>query len=133
MEIVYRSIQPEDYNHVRQLLIDSGWQHRVADLNRFKKMIERADRAIVASDGEQVVGFARALCDESSNGYISTVVVAEGKRRKGIGRGLVERLMEGEDAESITWVLRAGRGSEGFWEKMGFKRSGVAMERVRKR
>jgi N-acetylglutamate synthase-like GNAT family acetyltransferase len=132
MEIIYRSIEPEDYNQVRQLLMDSGWQPRVADPDRFQKMIQRVDRTVVAFEGERVVGFARALCDEASNGYISTVAVAEDKRGEGIGRGLVKRLMEGEEAERITWVLRAGRGSEGFWEKMGFKRSEVAMERVRK-
>jgi hypothetical protein len=31
----------------------------------------------------------------------------------------------------VTWVLRAGRGSNGFWEKLGFKPSEIAMEKVR--
>ena len=31
----------------------------------------------------------------------------------------------------ITWVLRAGRESCGFWERFGFTASDVAMERVR--
>jgi N-acetylglutamate synthase-like GNAT family acetyltransferase len=132
MEIIYRSIEPKDYDAVRQLLIDSGWRNRVEDPDRFKKMIQEAGRVVVAFEGERVVGFARALCDEASNGYISTVAVAEDKRGEGIGRGLVERLTGGEEADRITWVLRAGRGSDGFWEKMGFKRSEVAMERVRK-
>ncbi len=132
MEIAYRAVEPRDYHNVRQLLIDVGWQQRVADLDRFKKMIERAGRTVVAFEGERVVGFARALCDDASNGYISTVAVAEDKRRLGVGRELVRRLMAGGDVQRITWVLRAGRGSQGFWEKMGFKKSVIAMERVRK-
>ena len=53
-----------------------------------------------------MVGFARALCDGVSNGYLSMVAVAEDKRGLGIGRELVQRLT-GDDPD-ITWVLRAG-------------------------
>jgi hypothetical protein len=44
---------------------------------------------------------------------------------------MVRRLMDVEGPRKITWVLRSGRGSDGFWEKMGFKKSEVAMEKVR--
>jgi predicted N-acetyltransferase YhbS len=125
----YRPITPEDYESVRRFLSEAGWQHRVADPETFEKMLENTNRCIVAVDGSRVVGFARALCDEVSNGYISMVAVAPDNRRQGIGRELVRELVK--DDAGITWVLRAGRGSEGFWEKMGFKSSEIAMERVR--
>ena len=132
MEISYRPIEPGDYEKVRQLLIVLGWQGRVQDPNRFDKMMRGATRTVVAFEGARVVGFARALFDGACSGYISTVAVADDRRRQGIGRELVKRLMDVEEAEKITWVLRAGRGSEGFWERMGFKKSEAAMEVVRK-
>ena len=92
-------------------------------------MLRNTNRAVVAIDGARVVGFARALCDEVSNGYISMVAVAPDMRGRGIGRELVRQLIK--DDTGITWVLRAGRGSGGFWDKMGFQCSEVAMERVR--
>jgi predicted N-acetyltransferase YhbS len=92
-------------------------------------MLAHTARTIVAIDDARVVGFARALCDEVSNGYISMVAVAEERRGQGIGREMVRRLIK--DDTGITWVLRAGRGSEAFWEKVGFKASEVAMEKVR--
>lgn len=125
----YRAITADDYEAVRRFLAEAGWAHRVSDAEKFEKMLEHTSRAVVAIDNRRVVGFARALCDEVSNGYISMVAVAAGRRGQGIGRELVRRIMR-EDA-GITWVLRAGRGSEEFWEKMGFKKSEVAMERVR--
>ena len=125
----YRAITPEDYEPVRRFLSEAGWQQRVADPSKFVKMMENTGRSVVAFDGPRVVGFARALCDEVSNGYISMVAVASDRRGEGIGRELVRRLTG--DAAGITWVLRAGRGSRGFWEKMGFRPSGVTMERVR--
>ncbi len=125
----FKPITSTDYESVRQFLIENGWGKRVADKENFCQMMENASRTIVAFDGESVIGFARALCDDVSNGYIGTVAVAEDKRGQGIGRELVERII-GKDT-NITWVLRAGRGSEEFWKKMGFSASEVAMEKTR--
>jgi len=73
---IFRPVEPEDYDQVRQLLISTGWQQRVQDPDRFKRMIRGANRTVVAIEDERVVGFARALFDGASNGYISTVAVA---------------------------------------------------------
>lgn len=126
----YKPVEPHGLEAVRQFLAENGWAHRVADPERFARMIRGADRTVVAWDGARVVGFGRALCDEVSNGYLSMVAVAEDRRGQGVGRELVRRLM-GDDPE-ITWALRAGRGSEGFWQKMGFATSETAMERLRR-
>ena len=125
----FRSITSEDYETVRQFLTEVGWQHRVGTAEQFRRMMEKTDLTVVAWDDSRIVGFARALCDGVSNGYISMVAVAAERRGQGIGRRLVEFLI-GDDL-NITWVLRAGRGSGSFWEKLGFKASQVAMERVR--
>ncbi|HEX9928509.1 MAG TPA: GNAT family N-acetyltransferase [Pyrinomonadaceae bacterium] len=125
----YRIVKPEDYELVRQFLVENGWEKRVADKERFQTMMENADRTVAAFEGERLVGFARALCDGVSNGYIGTVAVAIDFRGRGIGRELVERLI-GDDT-NITWVLRAGRGSREFWEKIGFTASNIAMEKTR--
>jgi ribosomal protein S18 acetylase RimI-like enzyme len=125
----FRSADPEDYEAIRLFLIDVGWRHRVGDAERFREMMNRTTRTVVAWDNARVAGFARALCDEVSNGYISMVAVAPDCRGRGVGRELIERLISGE--RNITWVLLAGRGSEGFWERIGFSASEVAMERLR--
>src|SRR5262245_61336981 len=132
MGITFRPIERGDYDKVRQLLIDTGWHERVSPRDRFDRMIAGANRTVVAVDLARVVGFARALFDGASNGYISTVAVAADRRGQGIGRELVRRLMDVEAPEKITWVLRAGRGSTAFWEKMGFAKSETAMEIVRR-
>jgi predicted N-acetyltransferase YhbS len=125
----YRPVTSNDHEAVRELLARSGWQGRVKDVEKFRKMLDNADRTVIALDNGQVVGFARALCDDVSNGYISMVVVAEEKRGQGIGRELVTRLIG--DNKDITWVLRAGKNSGNFWKKMGFSVSSIAMERTR--
>jgi N-acetylglutamate synthase-like GNAT family acetyltransferase len=132
MAVEYRAIRTEDYDQVRQFLSELGWQNRVQDPVRFRKMMERADRTVVAIEDSRVIGFGRALCDGVSNGYLSLVAVAVDKRGQGIGRELVRRLMAEDEDEDVTWVLRAGRDSSGFWKKLGFTKSKIAMERVRR-
>jgi len=132
MAIELREITADDYANLREFLARMGWADRVRDDVRFQAMIDGADRAVVAIDRGVIVGFARALCDGVSNGYISMVAVAPERRQQGIGRLLVEHLMSGDPDERITWVLRAGRNSTTFWERLGFSKSAIAMERVRK-
>jgi ribosomal protein S18 acetylase RimI-like enzyme len=129
MEI--RPICRNEIEAARQLLLSAGWDRKVSDAEEFAKLISQSQLALVAVSGEQVVGFIRALTDGMTNGYISMVVVSEALRGTGIGRALVQAVM-GSD-ERMTWVLRAGRpGVFGFYEKLGFRVSQVAMERTAK-
>lgn len=126
----YKPVEPGDFEAVRQFLSENGWAHRVTDPERFTRIMQGAGRTVVAWDAGRVVGFGRALGDGVSNGYLSMIAVVGDRQGQGIGREMVRHLM-GDDPE-ITWTLRAGRGSEGFWRKMGFAASEIAMERLRR-
>ncbi|MRD48256.1 GNAT family N-acetyltransferase [Caenimonas koreensis] len=125
-----RPIQSTEIEDARVLLASSGWSHRVSDAEQFQELLARSQIALVAVDQGKVVGFVRGLTDGVTNGYISMLVVDESHRLRGIGSALVRAAM-GQNPE-MTWVLRAQRpGLFSFYEKLGFRVSSVAMERVR--
>jgi len=122
-----RDFEPSDLNSVFRVLIANGWAHRIKSADYLRQLVQASQRTAVASLDGQVIGFARAISDGLSNGYLSMVVVAEPWRHQGVGRALVQHVV-GLDP-SITWVLRAGRtGAPGFFAKLGLVASRDAME-----
>jgi ribosomal protein S18 acetylase RimI-like enzyme len=131
MSVQVRPVEPTEIEAVRQLLLDNGWQHRVGSTSQLAELISRSHLALVAVSEGKAVGFVRALGDGLTNGYVSMLVVAESHRRRGVGRALMQAVMG--DNDQITWVLRAARDESAiaFYERLGFVRSTVAMERTR--
>lgn len=125
-----RDMAASDLESVHRLLSSNGWADRVGDLRQFSRLISASQRAVVAEKGGKVIGFARAITDGISNGYLSMVVVDQANRRQGVGQALVEDLTGTNP--NMTWVLRAGRdGAPEFFARLGFVASTTAMERCR--
>lgn len=128
-------IRPFEHLHAAdtfRILRANGWGHRIPSVDHLLKLAAASQRVMVAVDEDHVVGFARAITDGLSNGYLSMVVVEKDYRGRGIGTALVEGIVGNEP--DVTWVLRAGRqGAQEFFSRLGFSASSDAMERNRQR
>ena len=122
-----RPFAPADLQGAFDLLQSQGWAHRVHEASQ-RVVVAQADHPHGQAD--PIIGFARAISDGRSNGYISMVVVAPAHQRQGIGRQLVQALMVG--GPGISWMLRASRSqAPEFFAKLGFVPATDAMTRPR--
>lgn len=82
-------------------------------------MVTGARFVVSAWEGDTLVGFARALSDDVTTAYVSSVMVAPTHRRLGLGRALLARLTEGRS--HLKFVLHARPEARAFYEAVGFR------------
>ncbi len=83
---------------------------------------DAASRHVIARDGDgAAIGTGRLLPD----GHIGRLAVLAGWRSQGVGRALLERLLEEAAAQGLqTLLLHAQIQALGFYEKLGFVAEG---------
>ncbi len=112
-----RAIAPSD---LKRLLKQTDWGANRSEA-ALQIMLRGTARQVGAWQGEQLVGYARALTDGCFRAFIEDVVVDESLRGQGIGRALIENLLNSlQDIEEIR--LACSDENVAFYEKLGFKR-----------
>ena len=74
----------------------------------------------LALDGEEVVGYASLHIYSATLAEIRSLVIKEGLRGKGIGSGLIEKLLEEAKYQEINKVF-ALTYRDNFFKRLGFK------------
>lgn len=118
MEISY-DIARLDFQATSDLLKASYWgSQRTDETNR--RAFANSVCAIALVDGKQV-GFARASGDRAVFARISDVVVWPQHRGQGIGKALVQALLDHPELRSVpTWMLNTSD-AHGLYTRFGFK------------
>lgn len=91
-------------------------------------VLRAAAHAVVAVDGEEVVGFVNALSDGVLSAYLPLLEVLPGHRDRGIGSELVRRVVAEIGPLYMVDVLCDAE-VFGFYERLGFARAGGGMLR----
>ena len=91
MKIVYKDIPPklEEYLKIREEVNFVKLEQRIA-----KNGLENSAYIVSAYDGERLVGLARLISDGGYVNFISDVIVHPKYQLKGIGKNLVEMILE---------------------------------------
>lgn len=121
-----------DPDVLRALFASAGLERRALDdRGTMERMLAGSTETVSAWDGERLVGFARLISDEATNGYISTVTVSPRWQDRGLGTRLMRALLDGRDNLKLT--LDAREGSEPFYERLGFQPVSTVLVRPRSR
>ncbi|MFZ5967078.1 MAG: GNAT family N-acetyltransferase [Bacillota bacterium] len=128
--ITYNTDKKVDYDKLITLFNQTGWNDKTRDMNRLKAMVENSQIVVTAWDEEIMVGFARCTTDFVFNGQINNVVVDSKYRRKGIGKVLINKILN--SSKQVTYMLRGSIKNEGFYRALGFEDGPISLVYKRK-
>lgn len=117
------TITPEQVSDVFR---KSGIRRPVEDLERIGRMIQHADETITVWEGPKLIGILRAITDYAYCCYISDLAVDAAYQKLGIGRDLIQALMDRLGNEEIQYILLSAPGAVAFYERIGMERADKA-------
>lgn len=82
------------------------------------RAVAGSQRVLGLYEGEQQIGFARAISDGATLAYLADVYVLGPYRGRGLGYEMVREMVEGSFGE-VRWMLNTAD-AQGLYEKLGF-------------
>jgi predicted GNAT family N-acyltransferase len=123
-DIFYSVDKPISAADVQRLLRQTEWG-ATRSLENLQIMLDKSV-CVGAWQGETLVGFARAITDDTYRSLIEDVIVDEALRGQGIGPALVQTLLE-RLSHVQQVLLVCGDHLIPFYEKHGFQRLTMAV------
>jgi ribosomal protein S18 acetylase RimI-like enzyme len=122
--IVLRVPTSSQIRQIEELYRAQGWWQ--ADDAKSPQLIPRLIAGshcfVAALDGEDIVGIGRAISDGASDAYIQDLTVRNDRRKEGIGRKILQILMERLHDDGLHWIgLIAEPGSYSLYRRAGFR------------
>ncbi len=122
-DIQVRIIDSANREEMIALYKDAGWWEPPADgnLDFLDKVVADSFLFAGAFCQGKLIGMGRVLSDGVSDAYIQDVVVFRSFRGKGIGKQLVQTLVNSLQKNKIDWIGLIGEpGTAPFYEPLGF-------------
>ena len=101
-----------------------GWWQTGDDSRErlISRLIAGSHCFVIATDEKRIVGMGRAISDGISDAYIQDLTVRLDRRRQGIGKLILQTLLERLHTDGIAWIgLIAEPGSDTLYRHAGFR------------
>ncbi|MFP4475770.1 MAG: GNAT family N-acetyltransferase [Desulfatibacillaceae bacterium] len=122
-----------EIDQVTSLYREAGWWEGPDDPEQVGGIVRGSHCFLVLEEDGAVVAMGRAISDGVSDAYIQDLAVRETHRGRGLGSELVRLLSERVNADGLYWIgLIAERGTEGFYQRLGFSRMPDSVPMLRK-
>ena len=122
-DVEIRLVDTWNADEIADLYRAGGWWKDTYETEGIGPLIRGSFAFAVAVDhkASRLAGMGRVISDGVSDGYIQDLVVLPEYRRSGIGRRIVNALIDKCKASGLQWIgLIAEPGSEEFYRSMGF-------------
>lgn len=126
-EIRYEtSLGGVDWERMKALLSDDDFDNGRTPA-QLRESFERSHTAVVAYDGDRIVGTARALSDGVCNAYVVDVWTLSSHRRRGVARGMMSAL---ESRLRGQHVYLFSDDAVEFYKKLGYGEQPTGLSKV---
>ncbi|KHE67499.1 GNAT family N-acetyltransferase [Halobacillus sp. BBL2006] len=117
--IKIRSFHENDFDAVQLLNEKEGWSGLVEHGQETLCSWLNSEPALIAMDGDEIVGYLRGLTDGNVTLYICELLIKESHRGRGIGEHLMQ--VAHECYPSTRVEMLATSSSQGYYEKRGYR------------
>ena len=122
--ITIKIVSEWNTDEIVTLYTSAGWWQEEYDLKKLPMLIKGSFAFAVAYDtkNSKAIGMGRVLSDGVSDAYIQDVVVLPSYQRKGIGKQIIQTLIDYCLSKEVTWIaLISEPGFSSFYKTLGFK------------
>jgi len=112
-----------NYRQIFDLYRETGWIGTDEKFNKasYKKLVDNSFCFAVVYIYGNIIGMGRAISDGISDAYIQDVAVSRQFRGQGIGRKIIDVILNHLIKKKIKWIaLIAEPGTEAFYRKINF-------------
>ena len=124
MPFQYQTNKDLNHTNILALYSDAGWTNYIKDMPKLMRGIANSLDVLSAWDDEKLVGLIRTIGDTETIIYIQDILVRKEYKRKGIGRNLMQQILDKyQDVRQIILLTDTELEQIYFYESMGLKDS----------
>lgn len=121
-QFTFREFEEKDFSQAVELYRDAGWVNYTDNLPLLQNAFCHSIKIYGAYDVGRLIGLVRAVGDGYSILYIQDILVLTDYRRQGIGRRLLNRMLEEYPMAYQTVLLTDNRpDTAAFYQNAGFQ------------
>ncbi len=117
--VTYRSFRPEDIPGAHALSLEANWPHRLAD---WQFALDIGQGVIAVDEKGDIAATGLVWFYGDSVATLGLMIVSQHHRSRGIGRAVMDRLLDLAGDRSI--LLHATADGQPLYEKLGFEATG---------
>ncbi|WP_298130167.1 GNAT family N-acetyltransferase [Micropruina sp.] len=120
-EVILSEVDEPGREELFELYGSVGWTAYTREPDALVRAVRGSLRVVTARSHGKLVGLARIVGDGTTIAYLQDVLVDPSHRREGLGRRLVETVLQGPgEVRQQVLLTDAEPGQRAFYEALGF-------------